>query len=119
MIFYAQRREQALIKKFINQVAIEIIESRKEKAKLLDKEVEEKEKKKQESEDRMNTLINKRDILSKELENIFEELGDELGEEAVKVDDVMVKLGEAENPLSPTQDNSNFSNQVKNNKEFA
>ena len=41
MIFYAQRREQALMKKFINQVAIEIIESRKEKARLLDKEVEE------------------------------------------------------------------------------
>ena len=44
MIFYAQRREQALMKKFINQVAIEIIESRKEKARLLAIEEEEKEK---------------------------------------------------------------------------
>ena len=44
MIFYAQRRKQALMKKFINQVAIEIIESRKEKARLLAIEEEEKEK---------------------------------------------------------------------------
>ena len=37
MIFYAQRREQALMKKFINQVAIKLIQSRqeKEKARLL------------------------------------------------------------------------------------